>query len=771
MDLSHKRLATMLECSSDYIFEFDLQGILTYVSRPAPGYAISDMVGTSLTRWMEAKDHQNFNEAFAQAVSTCKPTSYNATGSVTGRYYNTQIKPVLDNGTVDYLVLVARDITDIIRSEQNLKESQEQFRLLSEATFEGVIISDTDTGVIQNCNRAFAEMFGYEIDEIIGLRPTDLIAENYLETVYENLKSGYESPFELEGVKKDGSQIMLEVRGRHHKVADRLLRITVVRDITQNVNSKKALQEAKERDERINKEKEQVKQQHLDTLELNRKIFASTNLGIIAYRADTGDCVIANPASANIVGATVEQMLTQNFRKISSWQKAGLLKSAEKALASGIDQQLEVNLVSSFNKSLWLYSSFSSFYNQNIKHLLLIVSDITLRKQAEKSLLLAKEDAIAANRAKSEFLAVMSHEIRTPLNAIMGMAEVASEFNQDPDLDRCIEVINRSGNNLQTLIEDILDLSQIESGRLNLENRPINIKELTQEALDIHSQNAKSKWLSLTCNITPDTPQHFDGDKRRIRQVLLNLLGNAIKFTEQGKVELIVSYPSTKNILFSVVDSGIGIPEDKMKLIFEPFSQGDSSNTRQHGGIGLGLSICKRLIDAMNGKIWVQSEENKGSTFHFYIPLSDNDQKQQLREIPSFEQPNQDSSKPCTVLLAEDNIDNAMVIEAYLNNSIHKLEIVVDGSQALEKITSGNKYDVVLMDIQMPVMDGLEATKKIRAWEKEQQQPKNRILALSAHAMIGDEKKSILAGCDSHITKPISKKKLLEVIEQTKKSH
>jgi signal transduction histidine kinase/CheY-like chemotaxis protein len=447
-----------------------------------------------------------------------------------------------------------------------------------------------------------------------------------------------------------------------------------------------------------------------------------------------------------------------------------LLETAEKTLATGEDQQIEVNVVSSFNKSLWLNSFFSSFTSQNIQHLLIIVADVTSRKHAEQSLLLAKEDAVAANKAKSEFLAVMSHEIRTPLNAILGMAEVAIEFNQDPDLSRCIEVINRSGKNLQTLIEDILDLSQIESGRLNLEHRTINIKELTQEALDIHSQNAKSKWLSLTCQITPDTPRQFDGDKRRIRQVLLNLIGNAIKFTEQGKIELIVSYPSAQNILFSVVDTGIGIPEEKQKLIFEPFSQADSSNTRQHGGIGLGLSICKRLIDAMNGKLWVQSEEDKGSTFYFYIPLSKTDKNLPYQDESSIVTNNEVIDKACNVLLVEDNSDNAMVIEAYLNNSIHKLEIVVDGSQAVENIKSGKKYDIILMDIQMPIMDGLEATRRIRQWEKEEQQPKNTILALSAHAMLGDEEKSLSAGCDIHITKPIHKRKLLEVIEQSRKA-
>ncbi|MBF0194011.1 MAG: PAS domain S-box protein [Magnetococcales bacterium] len=769
MELSNRRLTSLLECSSDFIFEVNPQGTLTFVSRPAPGFTKEEMVGSDILRWMEEKNHHKFKIAFAKAVSSGKTTSYDAIGSVTGRQYENLIKPMFHNGKAEYLAIVARDVTDIKESQRFVKESEERFRLLSEATFEGIVISDSKNGIIQDCNRAFAEMFGYERSEVLNKTPAEFIVDKYVAKAVGHMKSGYELPYEIEGVRKDGTIITIEVRGRHHKVADKLLRITVIRDVTRCVVSEKALQEAENRDRQYLLEKAYVKQQHLDTLELNKKILASTHIGVIAYRADTGQCIIANPASATIVGATQEQLLAQNFRKITSWQKAGLLQAAEKALATGEDQQIEVNVVSSFKKSLWLNSFFSSFTSQNIKHLLIIIADVTSRKLAEQSLLLAKEDAVAANRAKSEFLAVMSHEIRTPLNAILGMGEVASEFNQDPDLSRCIDVINRSSKNLQTLIEDILDLSQIESGRLNLEHKPIDIKELTQEALDIHNQNAKSKWLSLTCNITPDTPKQFEGDKRRIRQVLLNLIGNAIKFTEQGKIELIVSYPSSENILFSVVDSGIGIPDEKQKLIFEPFSQADSSNTRQHGGIGLGLSICKRLIDAMNGKLWVQSVENQGSTFYFYIPLSKNDKNQLENKNISPQHKNETVNKPRTILLVEDNRDNAIVIEAYLSNTIHNLEIVEDGLQAVEKIKSGKKYDLILMDIQMPLMDGLEATQKIRQWEKDKKQPKNTIMALSAHAMLGDEAKSLSAGCDSHITKPISKKKLLELIDKSSK--
>ncbi len=311
-----------------------------------------------------------------------------------------------------------------------------------------------------------------------------------------------------------------------------------------------------------------------------------------------------------------------------------------------------------------------------VEWLIFALVDVTKTKQNEFGLIDAKEEAEKANLAKSEFLAVMSHEIRTPLNAILGMTEVAKERNQDPDLSRCLEIIDRSGNSLLSLISDILDLSYIESGRISVVHKPVHIYELIQEAVDIHSIKAKSKWVDLTCRMDPETPKQFEGDKKRLRQVLLNIVGNAVKFTDHGKVELQVSRPSPQTLQFSVLDSGVGIPKEKQSSIFEPFYQADSSNTRKHGGVGLGLTICKRLVDAMGGKIWVESNIGKGSTFRFSVPLSGEDQR--ITDQPSTVNnvTGQETRNPCSILLAEDNTDSALVIEAFLNNTPHQLDIV-----------------------------------------------------------------------------------------------
>jgi CheY-like chemotaxis protein len=330
---------------------------------------------------------------------------------------------------------------------------------------------------------------------------------------------------------------------------------------------------------------------------------------------------------------------------------------------------------------------------------------------------------------------------------------------------------------LLSLIEDILNLAQIESGRMVLEQKPIDLHYLIKEAIDIHTMNAENKGLECIYTIHSGIPDQFSGDPNRLRQVLLNLLGNAVKFTEQGKVELRVSSSEPHTILFSVQDSGIGISEKEQQLIFEPFSKVDASSTRQHGGVGLGLAICKRLVSAMGGQIWVESEIGKGSTFHFSIPaISDIQSSNQSSDSPRVTTGNilngekQQSMRTCSILLVEDIEENAMVITAFLKNTAHNVEILENGDQAVNKIKLGIKYDLILMDLHMPGIDGLEATRQIRVWEEKQGISRTPILALTAHAMTGDEEKSLAAGCDGHVTKPVTKKKLLDVIAQFAKS-
>ena len=472
---------------------------------------------------------------------------------------------------------------------------------------------------------------------------------------------------------------------------------------------------------------------------------------------------INNTKNADVIGRRV----TEAFPGVKEF---GLFEVLQRVYRTGQPESHPVSMYQDSKMVIWLENQV---YKLPSGEVVAIYDDVTKRKNAELELLNARDVAFAASQAKSEFLAVMSHEIRTPLNAILGMTEVSREAELTEDQKHCLGVIDRAGNNLLTLIEDILDLSHVESGKMVVAKRAVALHKLLQDAVEIHAQNAASKGLVLDYKIDGAVPQKFTGDQKRLRQVLLNLLGNAVKFTEQGKVELRLMLQDPQTLIFSVTDSGIGISKQQQNIIFEPFQQVDTSSTRKYGGVGLGLSLCKRLLTAMGGKIWLESAPDLGSTFYFSLPMemvADSEQQ----ELSASKRNNADNivvtevGEPTerSILLVEDDSDNAMLIKAFLKKTPHQLDLVGDGCQAVARFKSQTKYDLVLMDIQMPCMDGLEATRQIRTWEQKKGAVATPILALTAHAMSEDAEKSLEAGCDLHLTKPITKKKLLAVIEE-----
>jgi two-component system, sensor histidine kinase and response regulator len=513
------------------------------------------------------------------------------------------------------------------------------------------------------------------------------------------------------------------------------------------------------------------------------------------------------------------------------------------------------------------------------------------------------DKARKASAAKSEFLANMSHEIRTPMNAIIGMAELLNETDLTSRQRHYVSMFQSAGENLLNIINDILDISKVEAGHLELEQTGFNLSELVVSTCDIISERAMNKGIEFRITNGKDLPEYVIGDPARIRQVLVNLVGNAIKFTKKGsitvKFELVETRPGdfttdppTAVVRFSVIDTGIGIPENKIPIIFDNFTQSSSSTTREYGGTGLGLAISKRLVTLMGGEISVTSREGEGSCFTFTVPLDvaeapdpgsrnepadikganilvvdDNAANREiLREtlssagalvteadngltgIEIFERarsmgnpfelivldgrlpditgsevaervrqdkllntaclllssdpqkedftifrelglptplvkpvkrqalleavslalaakrtPGGSPNEKRTILIAEDNPDNQVLISAFLSESPHEVDMAVNGSEAVEKFTNRN-YDLVLMDIQMPIMDGYEATRRIRSYEKEENAVRTPILALTAHATTEERQKCLDAGCDGHLTKPIKKSKLLEAI-------
>ena len=389
-------------------------------------------------------------------------------------------------------------------------------------------------------------------------------------------------------------------------------------------------------------------------------------------------------------------------------------------------------------------------------------------EQQHQALIAAHTQALAATEAKSGFLATMSHEIRTPLNAIIGMAELLRESALSQDQADYVRRLSRAADHLMGLLNSILDLSKIEASELQLEQIPFNLRELSTTVGDLMEVNAEAKQLALAVHIRPDVPSAVSGDPTRLRQVLMNLVWNAIKFTEQGEVVVTVEAVADDRVRFTVSDTGIGIPSDKLPLIFESFTQGDATTTRKFGGTGLGLSICKRLVDMMDGHLAVTSTPGVGSTFEFIVHLprvvgtvpSVPDSPVQSRGGPVSVSP----ARPLRILVVDDLEDNRAIVAHYLKQDAYVVDMADNGRMALEKFQTGT-YDLVLMDVQMPIMDGLQATHAMRQWERTQHRAPTPILALTAHALKEETKKSLDAGCTAHLTKPIKKQALLRAIE------
>ena len=402
------------------------------------------------------------------------------------------------------------------------------------------------------------------------------------------------------------------------------------------------------------------------------------------------------------------------------------------------------------------------------------LGQVVKRQQAEHDLQVAKISAESASRAKSEFLAVMSHEIRTPMNAILGMAELLSGTALTPTQGEYVRVFQRAGTSLINLINDILDLSKVEAGRVELELRDFELSGVLERTVELMCARAEAKNLTLTCEVLEGVPPRVHGDPDRLRQVLLNLVGNALKFTETGGVTLRVEPGDGDSTLrFSVTDTGIGVAPDKTAMIFANFTQADSSTTRRYGGTGLGLAICQGLVELMGGHIGCSSELGHGSTFFFtavfeapHEPEWTEPRDLGITALPASAAAQPAPSRgtmPLRILIAEDSADNLFLLKAYLKDSGFELDFAENGKLAFDHFVAA-KYHLVLMDVQMPVMDGHEAARAIRQWEACQQLAPVPILTLTAHALREDAAKSAAAGCTDHLTKPIDKQTLLQAV-------
>jgi PAS domain S-box-containing protein len=413
----------------------------------------------------------------------------------------------------------------------------------------------------------------------------------------------------------------------------------------------------------------------------------------------------------------------------------------------------------------WMTISALADPSGNVTHYVSVFHDITESKHAEDELRNAKESAESASKVKTEFLANMSHEIRTPLNGILGMLQLLQTTTTDSEQEEYISTAIKTTNRLSGLLTDILDLSKIESNKLSLHESSFSFQELQQSVQELFTTAAAEKGLNLIFTIDENTPKSLIGDEARLRQVLFNLVGNAIKFTERGSISVNITRvsPPDENparILFSVRDTGIGIPLDRQQEVFEPFTQVDRSYVRRHQGAGLGLAIVRRIVSLLDGELSIDSIEDQGTTVRAVFPLKVPGTGR-TRIAADKTSKSKQADRGLQVLLVEDEAINRITMARMLEKSGYSVATANDGHEGLLRAAE-RAFDIILMDIQMPEMDGIEATRRIRSGKANGVDPAVPIIALTAYAMSGDRERFLEAGMDSYVSKPVE----LEVLRQ-----
>ena len=505
-------------------------------------------------------------------------------------------------------------------------------------------------------------------------------------------------------------------------------------------------------------------------VEEHKKLHAAVEQSeeIIVITDIRGDIEYVNPAFEKITGYTSAEVIGCNPRILKSGEQSqAFYKELWDTLHSGNTWRGEFHNRRKNGDLYWVAAVISPVYSEagEVSHFVVVQEDITKRKITEARLQQALERAESASQAKSEFLAVMSHELRTPLNGVLGFSEILSDTILDEEQRGYVRTINDCGEHLLSIVTDILDFSSIEKGKLKIESECFEIKTLLESCHQTLSYQAETKKLDFRLEISPNVPTTMKGDAVRVRQILTNLLGNALKFTSEGSVVLRAETHAIEGInyiSFSIIDTGSGMTPETLALLFQPFSQGDSSLKRAFEGTGLGLAISKRLADAMGGSIAVDSAPGKGSTFTCRIPLNSTIlplNADQIEELTPASEPTGG-----LVLVVEDDRVNSLLARKMLEFMGMKVEAVSNGKEAVEAYRPG-KYAAILMDMQMPVMDGVDATLKIREIDTASG-THVPIIALTANALQRDRDRCMTAGMDDFISKPFKKDELAEKLSK-----
>ncbi|MGH9406269.1 MAG: PAS domain S-box protein [Terriglobia bacterium] len=655
-----------------------------------------------------------------------------------------------------YGITALRTRAERRQAEEAQRESEDKFRFLFSKNPLPMWVYDASSLEFLEVNAAAAAHYGYSRDEFLNLRTTDIRPSEDVPALLENA-SRNRPTLQHSGVwqhrTKDGRRIEAEITSHRLAFNGRDAVLVVAQDVTERRKAEEAL---RDRENRL------------------RAVFESSGVGIVL--TDLNGCIIeANPTYQHMLGYTLSELREVTVLDVTEPVDVPRCIALVSRLLGGEESHpsVEKRYVRKDGSLLWVHSSMSVVRGggDELRYIMAVVQDITVRKEAEAALLRAKEAAETANRAKSEFLANMSHEIRTPMNGIIGMTDLLLSLELEPEPREYLSMVKLSADSLMAIINDILDFSKIEAGKMELESIDFNLRDCAEEAARSLASKAWEKGLELVCHVHPGLPEMVAGDPGRVRQVLLNLLGNAIKFTHRGEVVLTVGRDTAASgepdssesggvlVHFQVTDTGIGIPSDKQNVIFESFAQADSSSTRRFGGTGLGLTIASQLVRMMGGRIWLESELGKGSTFHFTARLEEASQAQGLLKVDSA------MLRGLRVLVVDDNHASRRHLEEMLRSCGMQVETAESGAAALrafkEAGENGRPYRAVLLDEQMPGANGFDAAKQTVQGAG---LGDAAVVMLASCGYRGDAQRCRELGIAAYLTKPVRKSELIETL-------
>jgi PAS domain S-box-containing protein len=704
-----------------------------------------------------------------------------------------------DQGNVEYVVCSAEDITEQRQTEEALRRSEARYRLFADNARDAFYLADASGRLIDVNARATLDT-GFSRQELLDMHIWELDAKDSKQdffALWSKVADNSVNFISSEHQRKDGTRFPVEINAICFTQGGDKLIFGIARDITERITAEHALAVSEER---------------------LRGMFAHMVSGVAVYEAQDGgaDFIFKalNPKAEEITRIKREHAIGRRLLDLfPHMDRAGLFAALQRVWKTGISEHLPPFFYQDDFRQGWRENRI---YRVPSGEVVAIFDDVTERIQTQEQLVQAKEQAEAANQAKSEFLANMSHEIRTPINGIMGMMQVLETTSLDEEQKHCIALATGSANRLTRLLSDILDLSRIEAGRMDIVQAEFSLAELCESLLGLFSVTARDKHIDLRCSVDPDLPGTLIGDEARLRQVLFNLVGNALKYSEEGTVEVHMApltprWDGDVRVMFSVNDTGIGIAADRLREIFEPFRQVDGTYTRKYQGAGLGLAIVKRLVDLMHGDVIIDSEPGVGTQVHVVLPFKPRITAARAENTAATGRAmTGGTTRSLRILLAEDEISNSLPMRKFLEKAGHQVTLAEDGQQVLD-LLAAQDFDVILMDIQMPVMNGVEVTREIRrlendagmpaCWNAGIEKPERNskisdttdlpekdplllspasphssipefrnsripIIALTAHAMLGDREKFLAAGMDDYLAKPVQMKDLEKCLEK-----